>query len=151
MSNEVRVTTDIPGTPADVWKLVMDPKRLGDWVTIHRGVSHVSSGAPREGFEMEQQLCLRGATFRVRWELVECESERHAVWEGKGPARSHARTEYRLAPDDNGGTRFAYVNEFRAPLGPLGAVASRALVGGISQREAHRSLERLKDLFAKKT
>ena len=69
-----------------------------------------------------------------------------AVWEGRGPARSHAHTIYRLRPDGDG-TRLDYENEFHAPLGPLGAVASRALVGGIPQREANRSLERLRGLF----
>ena len=94
---------------------------------------------------MEQTLCLRGVNFRVRWELTECDEPTRAVWEGRGPARSHAQTEYALAPS-NGGTRFHYRNEFRPPLGPLGAAASRALVGGIPARESNRSLERLKAL-----
>jgi hypothetical protein len=46
----------------------------------------------------------------------------------------------------NGGTRFAYRNEFKAPLGPLGAVASRALVGGLPEREAKATLQNLKNL-----
>ena len=65
---------------------------------------------------------------------------------GQGPARSRAHTEYLLSEQD-GQTCFDYRNEFKAPLGPLGAVASRALVGGIPQREANRSLERLKALL----
>ena len=69
------------------------------------------------------------------WELADSEEPHHASWKGKGPARSHAETEYRLTPVD-GGTRFDYRNEFKAPLGPLGAVASRALVGGLPEREA---------------
>jgi len=60
-------------------------------------------------------------------------------------ARSHAETEYRLTAVD-GGTRFDYRNEFTAPLGPLGRVASRALVGGLPRREADASLRRLKAL-----
>ena len=94
---------------------------------------------------MEQTLCLRGVNFRVRWELTECTAPKRAVWEGHGPARSHAHTEYVLTAQD-GGTRFDYRNEFRPPLGPLGAAASRALVGGLPAREAQRSLERLKAL-----
>jgi hypothetical protein len=69
-------------------------------------------------------------------------------WEGRGPARSHASTEYRLTPH-NGGTRFDYRNELKAPLGPLGALASRALVGGVPEKEATASLERLKALLEK--
>ena len=43
-----------------------------------------------------------------------------AVWEGRGPVRSHARTEYHLTENGDGGTDFHYVNEFKAPGGPLG-------------------------------
>jgi hypothetical protein len=99
---------------------------------------------------MEQQVHLRGVSLDVHWELVECAPNRHAVWEGRGPARSHARTEYVLIPEQDGATTcFRYHNEFHAPLGPIGAIASRALVGGMPEREAHRTLERLSELMAR--
>ena len=141
----VTTTIEIDAPPEAVWDIVMDAERLGDWVTIHRKLLKAPSGPVREGSKMEQTLCLRGVNFRVRWELEECDAPRRAVWEGRGPARSHASTEYTLAAS-NGGTRFDYRNEFRPPLGPLGAAASRALVGGVPAREAQRSLERLKAL-----
>jgi carbon monoxide dehydrogenase subunit G len=124
----------------------MDPRRLADWVTIHCEVTDVSPGAPRVGFRMTQTIHLRGARFNVRWKLTAYDPDRRAVWEGQGPARSRAWIEYRLVPE-NGATRFRYSNEFRAPLGPLGAMAGRALVGGISEREASRSLKQLKALL----
>jgi uncharacterized protein YndB with AHSA1/START domain len=142
----VEVSTLIRATPEEVWAVVMDPDRLADWVTIHRRVTDVSSGPVRSGFGMAQTIHLRGANFRVRWVLVECDFARRAVWEGRGPAMSNAHTEYLFAPHD-GGTRFHYTNDFRAPFGPLGAVASRALVGGIPEREARHSLTRLKALL----
>jgi carbon monoxide dehydrogenase subunit G len=139
----VATETSIAAPPQAVWDVVMNPARLGEWVTIHRGVRDVSSGRPHVGFEMTQTLHLRGVNFHVRWELAECDPPRRALWEGRGPARSKAHIEY-LLNSDNGGTRFQYRNEFKPPLGPLGAAASRALVGGISEREAEHSLERLK-------
>ena len=102
------------------------------------------AGAPRVGYRMDQQLHLRGVSLEVHWKLVECRPDELAVWKGRGPARSRARTEYILRPSDDGGTRFEYHNEFRAPLGPIGAIVSRALVGGIPEREANRTLERLR-------
>jgi uncharacterized protein YndB with AHSA1/START domain len=142
----VEVSTLISATPEEVWALVMDPARLGDWVTIHRRVADASSGPARTGFSMAQTIHLRGANFKVRWVLVECEFARRAVWEGRGPAMSNAHTEYLLSRDGER-TRFRYTSEFRAPFGPLGAVASRALVGGIPEREARNSLKRLKALL----
>ena len=142
---EVVASIEIAAPPERVWALVMDPERLADWVTIHRGMHDHDSGTPREGYAMEQTLHLRGVSFKVHWELVACKEARHAEWHGRGPARSHAETEYKLTPTD-GGTRFDYRNEFKAPLGPLGAVASRAIVGGLPRREADASLRRLKAL-----
>jgi len=123
--------------------MVMDPARLGDWVTIQRKLLRADEGPPRVGFTMDQQLHLRGVHLEVHWKLAECKQDERAVWEGRGPAGSRARTEYVLKADD-GGTRFDYRNEFRTPLGPIGAIVSRALVGGIPQREANRTLARLR-------
>lgn len=145
--SEVNVSIEIDAPPARVWAVVMDPERLGDWVTIQRALHEATPGPPAVGHTMRQTMVLRGAPFDVRWELAACEAPRHADWAGRGPARSRARTEYRLhGLDGDRRTRFDYRNDFRAPLGPLGAVASRALVGGLPRQEAERSLVRLKAL-----
>ncbi|HEY5194013.1 MAG TPA: SRPBCC family protein [Solirubrobacteraceae bacterium] len=143
----VCASIEIPATPALVWDIVMDPKRLGEWVTIHRKLRYSDDGAPRVGYHMDQQIHLRGVSVDVHWMLVQCVPGERAVWEGRGPARSRARTEYALHPISNDRTRLDYRNEFQAPLGPLGALASRALVGGMPQREATRTLERLRALL----
>lgn len=133
--------------PAEqVWQLVMDASRLGEWVTIHRKLEHADDGPVCVGYRMDQQLHLRGVNLEVHWKLVECVPHERAVWEGRGPARSRARTEYVLSAE-NGGTRFDYRNEFHPPLGPLGAIVSRALVGGMPEREATRTLSRLRAHF----
>jgi len=144
--SEVETSIDIAATPEEVWATAMDPERLADWVTIHRRLHRHSGGRVGRGYEMEQTLHLRGVNFKVHWELVECDEDHHAEWHGRGPARSHAETEYRLTPIDGGRTRFDYRNVFTAPLGPLGRVASRALVGGLPRREADASLRKLKKL-----
>ena len=121
----------------------MDPAQLGKWVTIHRRILHADDPPPKVGYKMEQQIHLRGVSLHVRWTLVECLPAKRAVWQGRGPARSRAQTEYLLQPDGKG-TRFDYRNEFRAPLGPLGAIVSRALARGMPEREAKRTLDRLR-------
>ena len=139
----VTAKIQIAAPPADVWKMVMDPSCLGEWVTIHRKLVHADDGAPRVGFTMDQQIHMRGVSLEVHWTLVDCSPGERAVWEGRGPARSHAHSEYVLSAND-GGTCFDYCNEFRPPLGPVGALVSRALVGGMPEREANRTLERLR-------
>ena len=140
--SEVVTSIEIAAPPEEVWEVVMDPTRLGEWVTIHRKlVSHSDD-------KMEQVLCIHHVNFHVKWDLTTSDRPHHAEWKGKGPARSKAETEYTLTAVD-GGTRFEYRNEFKAPLGPLGAAASKALVGGVPEREANASLQKLKALVEK--
>ena len=147
--SEVVASIGIAAPPEVVWRVAMDPERLGEWVTIHRRLHSSSGGDVREGYEMVQTVCLRGVSFRVHWELVRCQAPHRAEWHGRGPARSRAETEYGLRPDGDGGTRFDYRNAFRAPLGPLGSIAGRAVVGGLPRREADASLRRLKAIVEK--
>jgi uncharacterized membrane protein len=130
-----------------VWETVMDPQRLGDWVTIHKSVSNVSDSPLRQGSTMDQAMHVRGLTFRVRWTLMAVDSPRMAEWEGGGPARSTALIRYELKSTDAEHTTFQYTNEFHPPGGRLGNAASRMIVGATSQREANNSLSRLKALL----
>ena len=143
----IRTTIDIDMPPQKVWEFVMDPTKAAQWVTIHRGLKDHDGGTPRQGYRMDQRLCLRGVNFDVHWQLSEVDAPWYELWEGRGPARSRARIVDRLSDNGNGGTHFDYENEFHAPFGPLGAVATRALTGGVPQREADASLKRLKEIL----
>ena len=144
--SQVRARIDIEAPPERVYDVMLDPQRLHEWVTIHRKVDRSDAGAPFEGFELDQTLCLRHANFKVHWTLTLAERPHRATWEGRGPAGSYARTSYRLTPT-GGGTHFEYENEFKAPGGFLGAAAGRVVMGGVPEREAQRSLQQLKALL----
>ena len=143
----VKAHIDIAAAPEQVYDVMLDPERLHEWVTIHRKVNRADNGTPQQGYEMDQTLCLRRANFKVQWTLTQADRPHHATWEGRGPAHSYARTAYRLTDRDGDGTHFEYENEFKAPGGLLGAAASRVVVGGVPEREAQRSLQRLKALL----
>jgi uncharacterized protein YndB with AHSA1/START domain len=142
----VEVEIHINAPIAEVFATAMDPTRTEDWVTISRGVPRYEGSPDTKGFEMEQKLCLRGVTFKVEWHLVEVDAPNFARFEGRGPMRSKAIIENRLTERD-GGTHYRYRNEFKAPFGPLGNTAQRVLAGGVPEREARESLERLKALL----
>lgn len=143
----VSVTIDIACPPERVWEVMLDSSRTLEWVTIVRHVGEVDDGPLRPGFHMEQTLAIRGIPFHVKWVLQEVRAPEFAHWEGKGPARSKATIQYHLKPLADGGTCVEYRNEFKTPLGPLGTVASKALIGGIPEHEANASLQRLKTLL----
>jgi uncharacterized protein YndB with AHSA1/START domain len=142
----IHTKIDINAPLERVWETVMDPHKLKDWVTIHRAIRNVSAEPLREGSTMDQVLQLRGVPFHVHWTIVDLNAPIYAEWVGRGPAHSQALIRYRLSRNDPG-TVFEYTNEFKAPGGRLGNVASRVIVGGVSEREASNSLARLKDLL----
>jgi uncharacterized protein YndB with AHSA1/START domain len=143
--SEVSATIEINAPIDEVFALAMDPKRTLEWVTIAKDVKDVKGDPTREGFEMKQQLCLRGVPFWVSWKLVEADAPRYARYEGRGPMRSKAIIENRLEERD-GVTVYSYRNEFKAPFGPLGSTAEKVLAGGVPEREAHDSMANLKRL-----
>jgi len=143
----VKETIKISAPIERVWRTVMDPSHFQDWVTIHRSVDSVSPDPAEPGATMDQVLSLRGVNFHVHWILTEVNAPNSATWEGRGPAHSRAVIRYQLSAEDDTSTSFSYTNEFTMPGGMLGNVASRVFVGGLSEREAHKSLARLKDLL----
>ena len=144
--SEVKAHIDIDAPIETVWDTIMDPQRLGDWVTIHKSVKNASPPPLKAGATMEQSMSVRGVTFKVHWNLASAKAPNLADWQGIGPARSEARIRYELAETDSG-TRFTYHNEFYPPGGKLGKVASRFIVGATSEREAENSLKKLKRLL----
>ena len=146
----VQAEIEIDAPIEKVWETVMDPNRLGEWVTIHKSVSDVSDTPLRRGSTMDQSMHVRGLTFRVHWTLVSVDKPRQAQWEGGGPAHSTALIRYELSSNGEGSTTFKYTNEFHPPGGRLGNAAGRMIVGATSEREANNSLARLKALLERK-
>ncbi len=142
----VIASIDIAAPQQRVWEYIMDADRIDDWVTIVQSIDYADPGPVRTGYRMDQTLCIRGISFKVHWTLKDLDAPNYARWEGNGPARSRAVIEDRLSTRD-GVSRFDYHNEFRTPLGALGAAASKAFVGGIPEKEANASLRRLKELL----
>jgi len=148
--SKVQARIEIDAPIERVWETVMDPNQLGHWVTIHRSVDSISSVPLQTGSTMRQTLRMHGVSFHVNWTLENVRPPWRADWEGHGPAGSRAVIGYRLSGQDGGPTVFDYTNEFTAPGGRLGHVASRVIVGAASEREARSSLERLKALLERK-
>jgi uncharacterized protein YndB with AHSA1/START domain len=140
---KVERSIDIAATPERIYSVIMDPNCLERWVTIHAALVKAPDGQLERGSELTQRLQLAGRGFTVHWKVIENRPARKVVWQGRGPMRSHAGVTYELAPDDHGGTRFTYTNEFALPGGPLGRVAG-PVVRRVTAGELDQSLDRLR-------
>ena len=140
----VRTSIDIEAPLQDVWGLVTDVDRLGEWVSIHRDFPEPPPQQVEHGTTFRQTLAVAGTSFPVEWTATDVDGPQRLAWEGAGPAGATARTTYSLTEQD-GGTRFEYENEFRLPAGEISEGAS-GVVSGYAAREAEESLSRLKQL-----
>jgi carbon monoxide dehydrogenase subunit G len=137
----------IDAAPEAVWDTLMDPLRLADWVSIHQKLKSAPNGTLEEGDELVQCLRLMHKNFDVKWKVEQADKPHKAIWEGRGPVRSKAAVVYELKPDGDGGTRFHYMNEFKAPMGPLGSFFADRAFQRTSEREADKTLDNLKGLL----
>ena len=126
--------------------MVMDPNRLGDWVTAHKKLYDAPNGELSEGDSFRQKLRVVGPSFKVKWTVVEASEPSLAVWAGKGPGGSSADVRYELSADGNGGTRFDYCNSFELPGGPL-SMPAKSIAGPPATKQARASLQNLKKLL----
>jgi carbon monoxide dehydrogenase subunit G len=137
-------TVDIAAPPERVYDVVMDPRRLEDWVTIHDHLQDSSPGQLEKGSKLTQCLKLAGRKFKVHWSVVENDPCRRVVWEGRGPVGSRARVMYEFGDSsDSECTDFHYMNEYDLPGGPLGRIAGRG-VARVTQKELDETLQKLK-------
>lgn len=140
---KVERSMQLDAEPSAVRDLVMDPHRLGDWVSVHKRLESAPDGKLQKGSELTQCLRLAGSTFKVTWKVSENTPEK-VVWDGKGPMRSKAKVVYEFEAKD-GGTCFSYLNQYDLPGGPLGRMAGPA-VRRVTGGELDKSLRNLKKL-----
>ena len=135
----------IAASPDAVYDVVMDPKRLGDWVTVHKELVHAPDGVLEQGDELAQKLKVAHQSFKVTWKVAVAHRPRDVEWEGQGPMGTKARVSYDLEPRGDG-TCFNYVNEYALPGGALGKLGAKAFQK-TAAKEADRTLVKLKGLL----
>jgi carbon monoxide dehydrogenase subunit G len=140
---KVERSLQLDAEPQTVRDVVMDPERLGDWVSIHQHLEDSPHGQLRKGSELTQCLKLAGRKFKVTWKVTENTPEK-VVWEGKGPLRTTAKVVYEFDAKD-GGTCFNYLNEYELPGGAVGRMAGPA-VKRVTGGELDKSLKNLQKI-----
>ena len=140
----IATSIDINAPVQDVWDVVTDLSRLGDWVSIHRSFPSPPPTEVTTGTRFTQNLTVAGTPFAVQWTAARVAGPNSLTWDGVGPAGTTAQTTYSLTVQGDG-TRFAYENDFQLPGGEVGAAAGH-VVSGRAEREAEDSLLRLQSV-----
>src|SRR5437764_6154570 len=140
---------EIHATPDQVWDVLMDPRQLGEWVTIQDELEEAPRGDLENGSTLVQRCRVAGQRFVLRWKVLQADKPHRAVWEGRGPMGAKATVVYELS-QNGGGTHFHYTNEYALPGGVVGKLAGAAVVGA-SGHEANKTLKRLKKLVESKS
>jgi hypothetical protein len=130
--------------PDAIYELVMDPARLGDWVTIQEELVEAPERILEKGDRLVQRLKVAGQGFEVSWAVTRADRPTHVEWHGRGPLGTSAKVAYTFA-EASGGTEFGYMNEYELPGGVAGRLAGRA-VASMAGREAEKTLATLKRL-----
>lgn len=141
---KVERTVKVAAPPERLYEVVMNPRCLERWVTIHQRLEDAPDGQLSKGSTLTQCLKLAGRGFKVRWTVVENEPSKRVVWDGKGPVRSKARVTYEFEADGDA-TEFSYANEYNLPGGALGRMAG-PMVRKVTGGELDKSLKKLKAL-----
>ncbi|MEA2483511.1 MAG: hypothetical protein QOC55_1458 [Thermoleophilaceae bacterium] len=63
----------IKAPPEKVWKVLMDPRKLADWVSIHQKLKQAPAGQLEEGDQLTQCLRLMHKNFDVKWKVKQAD------------------------------------------------------------------------------
>jgi NAD(P)-dependent dehydrogenase (short-subunit alcohol dehydrogenase family)/uncharacterized protein YndB with AHSA1/START domain len=134
----------IPAPPAEVFALVADPARMGEWVKGHVGFTQDPPKSVKPGVTFRQQLETMGSSAEVSWLVTQAQAPTTFEMQGNGPMGIRFGTLFSLQPSGDGTALTLTMEMGGGPLmGPVGKVALNN-----SREYQLESLQKLKSLFA---
>jgi carbon monoxide dehydrogenase subunit G len=121
----VTAQVTINASPAQVWKVVADPRNLTQWDRHIVGVRGVPPNGISVGTEYVTDLRLMGVVAHVKAKVVSLEKPRHALVAVSGVLEGSVETTLERIGKDR--TRLSHRVEYRFAGGPLGALAATAM------------------------
>ncbi len=98
--SQVEVSTQIAARPAQVWQLIADPTRMGEWSPECRNLAWISgSSEPRIGARFSGSNRNGWRRWTTRCTIVQHEPGREIAWDVKMTGISVSRWAYRIEPD----------------------------------------------------
>jgi uncharacterized protein YndB with AHSA1/START domain len=142
------VSIDVAASPADVWALVSDLTRTGEWSPECVGVDVLDSGPIAAGSRFVGHNQQGSRTWDMHGVVDRVVPEREFAFHTERDGQVRTRWAYRLEPQD-GGTRLTESWERVAKIGAVQRLVERLVLGGRQQHNeanVRASLERIKAL-----
>jgi uncharacterized protein YndB with AHSA1/START domain len=134
-------TREMPAEPEQVWAVLADPKKYGEWVVGAKEVRGSDGNWPAKGARFHHTVGIWPLHLRDHTSVLESDRPHRLLLQAKIRPIGFARIELELSPLAGGGTRVMMVEEPSAPF--IARVARRLFDPVIYVRngEALRRLE----------
>ncbi|HET7690462.1 MAG TPA: SRPBCC family protein [Nocardioidaceae bacterium] len=130
---QVKMSENIASAPADVWALVSNLSRLGEWLSLHEAWrGEVPELA--EGVQLTGVVSAKGMRNKVTWVVDHYDPPRHISLTGDGVGGTKVSLDMRVTPAGTGST-FDFAVDFSHPAlkGPLGSIAGKTIKSDLSK------------------
>ena len=135
------VQLDLPQEEA--FKLVSDPARFEEWLTLHKSWPNGVPDSVAPGSAFVQKLAIMGMPSDISWTVEENDVPSRFVLEGDGPMGAKLATRISTTANGSGSTTVSYEAEFAGGgiQGPMGEMVTKK-----AGEEIETSLQKLKGL-----
>lgn len=138
---EVETSVEVAASPEQVWSVVTDPSRLGEWQQPHLGFVGEAPSALDAGTGFQQRVTVMGMPNEIAWTVAAAEAPATLVLRGTGPMNIQVGNTYSLAPSGSGTTLTLAYSFTGAVLAAVEGQLTRA-----AKAEQEASLAQLKAL-----
>ncbi|MGB3443689.1 MAG: SRPBCC family protein [Actinophytocola sp.] len=152
---EVMREAQVPAGTGDVWTVVSDAERAGDWFDFADRTEVPSGGETGVGQLRTQHGHWGHRRSEVDQEITECVHGKVLAWQhvaeridGKPAPKFAARTEFRIELDGDAAVTTVRLRSLRTPAGPLKGWLMKRMGTKDIERNMDRSLVRLTGLLS---
>lgn len=123
---KVSVSKPVAADPAQVWQLVVDLPRYGEWNSMHEGFSGELPASLGQGATYKQQVKLMGMPAEIAWLVTEAKAPGQLELKGDGPMGVKAVNRWLIEPAGEG-SLVTLEMEFKgvALAGPMGSMVEK--------------------------
>lgn len=122
----IEATRYIDASPEQVFAVITDADKRGDWLTIHAGWLAEPPATLAVGTTLVEKVVMLGMANKIEWTIDEIDAPKKVVNSGTGMAGVKVRFEFTVAPEGSG-SQVSIAGDFQGALivGALGKAVEK--------------------------